>query len=703
MQSSKIDFLSKYNEILSLAVTSSADFPSKLCEFLTSEFELDAAVLFKVNNSSALETIGKSLQVKKSIIIGSTHTCTNCQIFNSKALVDSFNPQNDCSIHITDHLINEGCMVLNLGDDIRALLKIAKKTSFTKSEIDNIQIIAESFKVLLKLWIQGRGSLSNSLSLILSSISQELRTPTNSIMGFASLLNEENLSPSQAEYVSTLKDNAFELLSIINDLIDLSKLESGLVKTTFNSIRLRDFINELFSIFKEKVDPSKVEFITEIDEVIPETIKVDGQKLRYIILSFLTNSLRLTEKGKITLSATASSNKKISFRISDTSTGLPSKKVMEFFNPFSLTELYNSKIGNITGLSLTLSKKYIEFLGGDVLITSSIGKGITYNFSVNAELATTLDMGFASIPKPTDKKNKVLVVEDDYATSKLLSNYLSKWGYEPVIVNSAKQAMKLINQESFLAVLMDIVLPDMNGFEFMKMVREHPNSKHTPVIICSVEAEQQKAFMMGAVEYFVKPINYKYLVEVLTSYKLKKNSNILIVDDDIPTLNLIKGAVEQAGFNAIAEHQSSKVANMIENLDLDLAIIDLDMPVLNGFDLIKQMKSKKQFAKLPIIIYTEKDSYQENLKKIDGLFTELLHKSSTNIENLADTVAAMINRYDEPAAPEDIKDKTDSVKILLVEDYKHSQIIVPRLMKKNNFDSIVVVENGLQALEAVNR
>lgn len=307
----------------------------------------------------------------------------------------------------------------------------------------------------------------------------------------------------------------------------------------------------------------------------------------------------------------------------------------------------------------------------------------------------------AGIPKPTDKKNKVLVVEDDYATSKLLSNYLSKWGYEPVIVNSAKQALKLIEQESFLAVLMDIVLPDMNGFEFMKMVREHPNSKHTPVIICSVEAEQQKAFMMGAVEYFVKPINYKYLVEVLTSYKLKKDSNILIVDDDIPTLNLIKGAVEQAGFNAIAEHQSSKVSNMIENLDLDLAIIDLDMPVLNGFDLIKQIKSKKQFAKLPIIIYTGKDSYQEDLKKIDGLFTELLHKSSTNIENLADTVAAMINRYDEPAAPETIKDKTDSVKILLVEDYKHSQIIVTRLLKKNNFDSIVVVENGLQALEAV--
>jgi CheY-like chemotaxis protein len=295
----------------------------------------------------------------------------------------------------------------------------------------------------------------------------------------------------------------------------------------------------------------------------------------------------------------------------------------------------------------------------------------------------------------------VLVVEDDYATSKLLSNYLSKWGYEPTIVNSAQQAMKIVETQQFLSVIMDIILPDANGFELLKQFRENPLTKHMPVIVCSVEAEQQKAFMMGAVEYFVKPINYKYLVEVLTSYKLKKDSNILIVDDDIPTLNLIKEAVVQAGFNAIAEHQSSKVISMIENLNLDLAIIDLDMPVVNGFDLIKMIKSNKSFSKLPIIIYTGKESYQDDLKKIDGLFSDLLHKSSTNIEDLAETVNAMINRYDKPATPEEIKEVKDSVKILLVEDYKHSQIIVTRLLKKNNFESIVVVENGLQAYEQV--
>ena len=701
MQSSKIDFLGKYNELIQTAIQSSADFPNKLCDFIVKEFELDAAAIFKVNNGSHLELIGKSITVKKTLSRESQISCPHCRNLMDNNQLNQFNTQPDCSINITEHVLSEGCILLNIADGQSALVKVAKKTPFTKSETDNVELIGDNLKNLLKLWIGSKGVLNNSLSTIISNIAQELRTPTNSIMGFASLLNEENLSPSQTEYVGTLKDNAFELLSIINDLIDLSKLESGITKVTLTSVNFKDYLNELVSLFSSKIERSRIEFLVDIDAGIPDNIKIDTQKVRYILLNILTNSVRLTERGKISISISAPSAKKLVFRISDTSPGLNAKKSNEFFQPFALNELQSSKFGNLTGLGLSLTKKYIEYLNGDISISSGIGKGITYTFSVTGEILTSIEGQLSVLPKPVGTKNKVLVVEDDYATSKLLSNYLSKWGYEPTIVNSAQQAMKIVETQQFLAVIMDIILPDANGFELLKQFRENPLTKHMPVIVCSVEAEQQKAFMMGAVEYFVKPINYKYLVEVLTSYKLKKDSNILIVDDDIPTLNLIKEAVEQAGFNAVAEHQSSKVMGMIENMNLDLAIIDLDMPVVNGFDLIKMIKSNKSFAKLPIIIYTGKESYQDDLKKIDGLFTDLLQKSSTNIEDLAETVNAMINRYDEPSTPEEVKNVKDTVKILLVEDYKHSQIIVTRLLKKNNFESIVVVENGLQAYEQV--
>lgn len=699
MQSSKIDFLGKYNELVQVALRSSADFPNKICDFITTEFELDASAIFKVNNNKNLELIGKSYSSKKNLSSQTQLSCPNCQSLVDETNELKFNIQSNCNFNITEQLMNEGCVLINISDGQSALLKFAKKSTFSKSDIDNLELISNSIKNLLKLWIGKDGSLDNSLSSIISSIAQELRTPTNSIMGFASLLNEENLSSAQTEYVGTLKDNAFELLSVINDLIDFSKLESGITKKNVTSVNVKDFLNEIISLFTSKIEKSRIEFIVDIDKSIPDTIKVDSQKLRYVLLNILTNSLRMTEHGKISISVFAPSSKKLFVRITDTSPGVNAKKSNEFFQPFALNELHTSKFGNLTGLGLTLSKKYIEFLDGDISISSGVGKGITYNFTISAEIISSVESQLSSLPKPVGSKNKVLVVEDDYATSKLLSNYLSKWGYEPTIVNSAQQALKIVETQQYLSIIMDIILPDANGFELLKQLRENSNTRHTPIIVCSVEAEQQKAFMMGAVEYFVKPINYKYLVEVLTSYKLKKDSNILIVDDDVPTLNLIKEAVEQAGFNAIAESQSSKVMGMIENISLDLAIIDLEMPVVNGFDLIKMIKSNKNFIKLPIIIYTGKESYQDDLKKIDGMFSDLLHKSSSNIEDLAETVNAMINQYDEPSTPKEVMEKKDGIKILLVEDYKHSQIIVTRLLKKNNFDSIVVVENGLQALE----
>jgi CheY-like chemotaxis protein len=700
MQSAKIEFLNKYNELINIALKSHQDFPDIIADYLVSEYELEAVTIFKIVDNSTLSVLGRSGSAKKSFVKNATFECGNCFCMKSVGDFNQLNIQSDCEIQITDYMIYESCLKFKYSSNT-ALLKIAKKTPYTNIDRDQFKMIGLALVNLFTIW-EGKVHNDSNVSSIITEIASELRTPTNSIMGFISLLHEDNLTSSQAEYVSTMKENAHNLLALINDLIDLAKFDSGLIKESFTTVHLKNFIEDIVRVFTEKLDRNKIDFLTNIDKALPDSVKLDSQKLKYILVNIITNSLRLTERGKISINISPGALGKINFKISDTSAGLTSNKVRDFFKPFSITELSNNKAGSSTGLGLTLSKLYIEFLNGNIDISSSLGKGTSYNFSINAEDLPAIESTIATLPKP-GKKNRVLVVEDDYATSKLLSNYLNKWGYEPVIVNSADQALKAIEKEVFLAVLMDIVLPDSNGFELLKLIREHKNSKNTPVIVCSVEAEQQKAFLMGAVEYFVKPIKYKFLVEVLTSYRLKKDSNILVVDDDVPTLTLIKEAIVQAGYNAIAESHSAKVYNMIENTSLDLAIIDLDMPELNGYDLIKQIKSDPKFAKLPIIIYTGKENYKEDLKKIDGLFNELLEKSSSNIEDLADTMNQMINRYDEPTPPELVASMKDGIKVLLVEDYKHSQIIVTRLLKKNNFDTIVVVENGAEAVDQVKK
>lgn len=704
MQSVKIEFLEKNNYLLKLAEKAQENFPDELCDYIVNEYELQAMVLFRIVDDGTLSVLGKSASAKKNFLRGASFTCTRCKALSHNEPVHNFYTDAECELQISEYLIYEICNTFRINDNTSGFVKFARKTPFSRAEIDSLRVLSGFLSNLLRFWSDARGGnvqvCTNSTSEVLNNISQEIRTPANSIIGFASLLGEDNLTSSQAEYVSTIKNNAHSLLLILNDLIDFARIDSGKVKELRNQIEIKLFLEDVFKVYKDKLDRKNVGYSIEIDKTLPPRVVLDNQKFRYILLNILGHCVKFTDQGKITVRVQPVGTSQLNIKICDTGQGIPSEKLKNLFEPFSFNGDFG-KNGNY-GLGLTLAKKYINLLGGEIIVDSSIGRGTTFNFTINAEIISELEQKIIGLPAPNinEKMNKVLVIEDDYATSKLLSNYLNKWGYEPTIVNTEEQTMSLIEKDRFLAVIMDIALPNANGLELLKKIRESRNTRNTPVIVCSVEAEQQKAFMLGAVEYFVKPIKYKFLVEVLQSYRLKKDSNVLCVDDDLPTLNLLKEAIESVGYTAVAENISANVMNRIESKDIDLAIIDLDMPYPNGFELIKMIKSNSRFAKLPIIIYTGKENFSEDLKNIDGMFEELISKKSTNIEDLADLINQMINRYDTPPPPQEITAKKDVIKILLAEDYKHSQIIVTRLLKKNNFENIIVVENGEEALDA---
>jgi CheY-like chemotaxis protein len=667
----------------------------QICNFLTQQFDLHSVVLFRFDEENKLKFLGKSSNVKKQFDKENSYFCKGCQALLGKSDPIHFDIHADCQLSPTEMKLNEGSLLFNAGKE-NFLLKIVKNSPFDEEEKKGFEDLGKFCGELLNPYFNVTGE--SATAKIITEVAHELRTPSNNIMGFASLLGEDRLTPPQAEYVSTLKDSAFNHLLLINDLVEIAKEEVGNTKEVQSKVNLKSFAEEIVLHLNNKKTDTNVSL--NISNTIPQSILVDAAKLRYILINIITYSLRLKEKGKIGLNFMGLEHGKLNVRIVDSSGSLTNKQVKTFFEPFSLFNIGDTKIGGITGLSLILVKKYIEVLNGQIEIQSNIGRGNSYTLSINAQLMGGLEDKISSLPKPSSK-NKVLVVEDDYATSKILNNYLTKWGYKPNIVNYASDALKALESEEYLAILMDIALPDSSGFDLLKKIRENKKYQNIPVIVCSVEAEQQKAFLMGAVEYFVKPINYSYLVEVLQNYKLKQDANILIVDDDVPTLNLIKQAIQKLKFNPIAESHSSKVYDMIKDVRLDLAIIDLDMPEISGYDLIKLIKSDSRFSKLPIIIYTGKENYQEELKKIDGLFEDLLLKNSTNIEDLSETIKQMINRYDEPLTEVPDKQKNGIVKILLVEDYKHSQIIVTRLLKKNNFEHIEVVENGVEAVDKV--
>ena len=692
MTGAKLDLLIKLNELSEYARRGDEFLPDEICNFLSNDFDLTGAALFSIDENNSFHPLGKSAGVKKSQLKGNSFFCPNCKHF-SRVQSNNLILDSNCSIQISDNPGNEGCYLINISDLDRMMIKIAKKTTIKQNDKDNLEKAIQLISSLILIWLEKRGGSKHStasLARIVTETTNELKTSSNNLINLTSSLQHEN--------VTSLKKNAQNILLNINDLNEISKIESNSVSRNQKSVDLVPMINEIVELFKRNLGTRKITFSVGVDKALNKSVILDDQKLRYILSSLLFVSTNLTTKGEISVNATVLQNNLVKFVISYTGTVIESKIIDKLFDPFTLFQMEEFKNSPLTGLSLTLVKKYVQYLGGEISTTSGAEKGTTFIFTINGEVMADIVNGISQLPKPTSV-NKVLVIEDDYATSKLLTNYLTKWGYNPTIVSTEEQAFGVINKEALLAIILDIELPNINGLELLKKLHDNPQTKNTPVIVCSIEPEQQKAFMMGAVEYFIKPINYNYLVEVLTSYKLRKNSNVLCVDDDEPTLNLVKQAIESAGFIAIAENVSAKVMDRIKDKDIDLAIVDLDMPAPNGFELIKLIKSDKKFAHLPIIIYTGKENYREDLYKIEGLFEELLDKRSTNIEDLADTINVMINRYETPPPVEEVMHKDNVIKILLAEDYKHSQIIVTRLLKKNNFENVVVVENGEDAVK----
>ena len=697
MTGAKLELIQKLNELSDLARRGDSFFPDELCNFLTVEFDLSAVVLFNVKSDFSMEVVGKSANAKKNFKGGSNISCITCPFLQNNSEM-KLNIDSECSLQVSDFVVFESCGVISLSDNQKTLIKIGRKSAYTQSDKEQLERTMYLLSVFLSSWKAAKSEVTKpsvGFSHIVSETAHELRTNSNAIIGYLSYLSNENPSMSQTEYISTIKKNAQSILLNINDLNELAKIDKNNLTASKKDTVIPLLLNEIIESFKKVLGSRNVTFTVKADKPLNRPIELDEQKLRYILSMLLFVSTTVTTQGEISIDVNVADQNKIRFRISDTGKQLDQDTITRFFEPFVLSRKDEFRNTYITGLSLTLVKSFVSYLGGEITAVKN-NNGNSFIFTISGEVMTELESSLSQLPKPTTM-NKVLVIEDDYATSKLLSNYLNKWGYDPTIVSTDIQAMNVIEKESLLAVILDIELPNANGLELLKRIHEHPKTKNIPVIVCSVEPEQQKAFMMGAVEYFIKPINYNYLVEVLTSYKLRKNSNVLCVDDDIPTLNLVKQAIEQAGFVPIAINISTTVMETIKDKDVDLAIVDLDMPGLNGFELIKLIKSEKRYAKLPIIIYTGKENFQDDLKQIEGLFEELLDKRSTNIEDLADTINSMINRYETPPPASEVIEKEGGLKILLAEDYKHSQIIVTRLLKKNGFESIVVVENGEDA------
>jgi len=462
-------------------------------------------------------------------------------------------------------------------------------------------------------------SAAQAKSEFLANMSHELRTPLNAIIGFCEILIEDATELKQEGVVSDLEKihtSGIDLLALINDILDLSKIEVKKIDINISSFELKDFVNSVKTTLEPyaKINRNNIKINLPKKSIL---VNSDELKIRQILFNLLTNACKNSEESDILLSINRELVKKenyIVFKVQDYGVGIPKNKMKEIFEPFNQGNIIdNSKLKG-TGLGLTISKTYSELLGGYIHVKSKEGLGSTFTSYILQDYyrdKDKLDENKIVVKPPISsfpQKGKVLVIDDDINFLDLINRKLSKEGYLVFTANNGRlgidKAKKLIPD----IIILDIVMPDMDGWTVYQKLKKTPLLSQIPVIIVTIGDYEKMAKDFGVLDFLSKPIKWKNLDIILSKYKvISKAKHILVIDDDSATRVILRKMLVKDGWR-VDEAVNGKVAlDRIKKEKPELILLDLLMPVMDGFKFLKIVKSEESFVDIPIIVITSKD------------------------------------------------------------------------------------------------
>jgi len=393
------------------------------------------------------------------------------------------------------------------------------------TELKNIQFQLEKAKAIAE-----QSSLDKSQ--FLSSMSHEIRTPLNAIIGLTHLLSEEEPKPEQIENLNTLSFSAQNLLVLINDILDFNKIEAGKIVLEKIDFNLRELLKNIKHGFQIAADENKNNLILSIDEHLPHYIKGDPTRLSQILTNLVGNAVKFTKNGKININVKLieknKTNVAILFAVADTGIGIPKEKQHLIFDGFTQATSETTRKYGGTGLGLAITKKLLEMQNSQITLESEEGKGATFSFILKAEYS---DEKQETEIKPTQnifhsfEKQRVLVVEDNLANQLVAKKFLTKWGLNVTIAEDGLIALKLLSYQDFDLILMDIQMPNMNGYEATRAIRKMEKYRKLPIIALTASVHSgigEKALDAGMNDYVLKPFEPSQLYQKIALW-LSKN------------------------------------------------------------------------------------------------------------------------------------------------------------------------------------
>ena len=485
-------------------------------------------------------------------------------------------------------------------------------------------------------------------SQFLANMSHELRTPLNGIIGFAEIMHDGRVGPvsdQHKEYLSDILTSARHLLQLINDVLDLSKVEAGKMEFNPQLVNLQIVVQEVREIVRTLAANKRIEVGSEIDSAL-SAIDADPRSLKQILYNYLSNALKFTpEGGRVTIRGKVEDAERFRLEVEDNGIGISASDTDRLFVEFQQLDSSAAKKYSGTGLGLALTRKIVEAQGGSVGVNSTPGKGSIFYavlpraFRLMGELLEEKQSGRLADGAPV-----VLVVEDDANDRVWIARALRKTGYGVETVATGSEALIRCREQRFDAITLDIMLPDMSGRAVLEKLRERGLNQETPVVVVTVLA--QKGIVAGyqVVDILAKPVSEGEIVEALERCSIAPSSRrpVLVIDDDASALKVADQALRQLGFRPVCRQDVASALKAASTEHPAAVVLDLMMPEMNGFEFLKRFRKSRSGRRTPVIVWTDKD-LSENERAALRLSVSSIAKKDNRAKQLIHELKAVLS------------------------------------------------------------
>ncbi len=438
-----------------------------------------------------------------------------------------------------------------------------------------------------------------------STVSHELRTPLTSIKGYVDLILEGEageINEIQREFLGIVKENADRLVDLINDMLDISRIESGRIHLKIQPLDMADLIAGAVDTFAAVVEQSGHTIVVKVPDDLPRAAG-DRDRVGQVLINLISNAIKYSPRGgTITIRAKRDGDM-IHVSVTDQGIGIAKEDQKKLFTKFYRVDSSLTREIGGTGLGLSICKSIIELLGGQIGVRSQAGKGSTFHFTL--PIAPKDLVRTPGIEGPSQVGGRVLVVDRDPAIADLVETYLVKQGYEVAKAHTAAEALERARTFKPGVITLDVMLEDADGFELLQLLKEDPETANIPVLVLSIVCDEGRSCRLGAAEYLEKPIDKQRLVTIINNLVGTVSSPvILVVDDDRDIVNVLCTTLKSRGFSTAAAYDGAEAMAAIRKKKPDLVLLDLQMPVMDGYEVIEAIKTDPALRDIPIVIMT---------------------------------------------------------------------------------------------------